>query len=72
MQTLPPDEVKGRSANYLQGDLKDHIASGAIAFKLNAQVAEEGDTTDNATVRWPESRKVVELGEIRLDRLDDD
>jgi catalase len=72
VHTLSPDEVKEKSANYLQDELKERIASSPIVFKLNAQVAEEGDITDNASVSWPESRKVVELGEIKLDKLDDD
>jgi catalase len=72
VQTLTPDEVKEKGANYLQDELKERIASGPVVFKLEAQIAEEGDTTDNASVSWPEARKVVELGEIKLDRLDDD
>jgi catalase len=70
--TLSPDEVKEKSANYLQDDIKERVASGPVLFKLSAQVAEEGDVTDNSTVVWPESRKLVELGEIKLDKLDDD
>jgi catalase len=72
VHTLSPDEVKEKSANYLQDDLKERIASSPIVFKLNVQVAEESDTTDNSTVRWPESRNIIELGEIKLDKLDDD
>jgi catalase len=30
------------------------------------QVAAPGDTTDDATVQWPESRELVELGTIAL------
>jgi catalase len=72
VHTLSPDEVKEKSANYLQDELKERIASGPVVFKLNAQIAEESDITDNSTITWPESRKVVELGEIKLDKLDDD
>jgi catalase len=72
VKTLSPEELKEKGANYLQDELKERIASTPIAFKLNAQIAEEGDITDNASVSWPESRKIVELGEIKLDTLDDD
>jgi len=32
-------------------------------------VAEEGDVTDDATAYWPEDRKVVDLGTLRLEAL---
>ncbi|KAJ5379546.1 heme-dependent catalase [Penicillium cosmopolitanum] len=44
----------------------------APAFDLVAQIAEEGDVTDNCTVRWPESRKIVTLGTISLESVKDD
>jgi catalase len=72
VRTLSTDELKEKSENYLQDELKERIASGPIVFKLNAQIAEEGDVTDNASLAWPESRKIVELGEIKLEKLDDD
>jgi len=72
VQTISPDEAKEKSANYLQDEIKERVASGPIVFKLNVQVAEEGDITDNSTVNWPESRNIVELGEIKLNKLDDD
>ena len=31
-------------------------------------MAEEGNVVDDATVHWPESRKVVELGEVVVNR----
>jgi catalase len=67
-----PDELKEKSADYLQDELKERITTDPIVLKLNVQVAEEGDITDNSTVHWPESRRVVELGEIKLNEPDDD
>lgn len=72
VQTLTHEEAKEKSANYLQDELRSRIASNPIFYKLNVQVAEDGDVTDNSTVRWPDSRQILELGEIKLDRLDDD
>ena len=31
--------------------------------------SEEGDVTDDATVRWPESRPQIDLGRLTLDAL---
>jgi catalase len=30
------------------------------------QVAEDGDVVDDATIHWPETRKLVELGTLTL------
>ena len=42
---------------------------GPFEFKLLAQIAEDGDITDNATEIWPEERKIVELGSIRVEEI---
>lgn len=71
VHTLSAEAAKEKGQDYLSEELKKRVSSGPVVFKLNAQLAEEGDTTDNATVHWPDSRKVVELGEIKLDKVDD-
>jgi hypothetical protein len=37
-----------------------------VKFRIQVQVAEDGDVTDDAPVRWPESRKLVNFGLITL------
>jgi catalase len=37
-----------------------------VKFKILVQVAEPGDTADDATVHWPESRELVEFGGLEL------
>ncbi|TVY22572.1 Catalase-related peroxidase [Lachnellula hyalina] len=66
---LDGEAVKAKAADYLQKELSARLATGAIGFKILAQVAEDGDVTDNATVHWPESRKVVELGSFTLEGI---
>lgn len=63
------DPGEGRAADYLREELEARLARGPVAFKLVAQVAAEGDVTDDATVRWPEERAVVELGSLTLDAV---
>lgn len=69
VSTLDAEEVKEKEPDYLQKELSTRLEGGPIGFKILAQVAEEGDVTDNATVHWPESRKVVELGSFKLDNI---
>ncbi|KAF2867946.1 catalase-like domain-containing protein [Massariosphaeria phaeospora] len=68
VQTLTAEETAAKEKNYLFDELSERLESGPFEFKLLAQVAEEGDVTNDATVLWPEDRKVVELGAIRVEQ----
>ena len=69
LQTYTAEELKEKAENYLFDGLKGDLP---FEFRLVAQVAEEGDVTDNATVLWPEERKIVELGTVRVEGYVDD
>ncbi|RDL37697.1 Heme-dependent catalase-like protein [Venustampulla echinocandica] len=69
VSTLSADELKDKDPDYLRKELTERLASGPISFKIKAQVAAEGDVTDDATVHWPEDRPVVELGTLKLDSV---
>jgi catalase len=71
-QTLDDAAAKEKGPNYLFDDIKQRVSEGPVVYKLNAQLAEEGDVTDDATKHWPEDRKVVELGEIKVEQADPD
>lgn len=63
--------MEGLGSAYLHEQIRD-VLPLASAFDLVAQIAEDGDITDNCTVRWPESRKIVTLGTISLDSVKED
>jgi catalase len=69
VSTLDAETLKGRDADYLQKEIAERVGSGSISFKLKAQIAAEGDVTDDATVHWPADRSVVELGSITIDSI---
>jgi catalase len=56
--------------NFLSDDVKTRLKTGPVKFKLVVQVAEPGDVTNDATVGWPDSRPIVELGEISITTAD--
>jgi catalase len=58
--------AKGRDANFLFDELKQRVAFGPISFQVLVQLADDGDTVDDATIHWPENRPVVPLGTIVL------
>jgi catalase len=60
--------LETKSPTYLFDELSQRIHSTPIEFKLVAQVAEDGDMTDDATEIWPEERGIVELGILRIEK----
>ena len=65
-------DAAAKSANFLVDELSARLANGAIEFRLVVQMAEAGDELADASVRWPDSRRQVELGLISLTRREDD
>ncbi|KAL7941824.1 catalase-like domain-containing protein [Trichoderma barbatum] len=73
VQELNAEEAAAKGPSYLYHGILEMLAKGPIQFKLTVQVAEKGDVTSDPLVKWPETRKVVELGAISLlDVVDDD
>jgi catalase len=56
----------GKDPNFLFDELAERIAKGPIKFRIQIQLANDGDTVDDATVHWPEDRALFELGTIVL------
>lgn len=59
-------DVESKYGSYLFDELEDRLAKGPVTFTLHAQIAEADDPTDDATKHWPEDRKFVELGTIKV------
>ena len=69
-EELDEAEVKGKDVNFLLDEIKSRATHGGATFKLVVQVADEGDVTDDVTIKWPESRRMVELGTLKVDSLE--
>jgi catalase len=59
-------EAAARSPNFLFDEIKERVTKGPVRFRIAVQLAEDGDTADDATVRWPEERPQRPFGEISL------
>ncbi|CAN5477164.1 catalase family peroxidase [soil metagenome] len=55
-----------KGTEYLFEEIVERVKTGPVVFKLLVQLAGEGDVVDDATIHWPESREVAELGRIEL------
>jgi catalase len=53
-----------KGPNYLFEELEQRIAKEPVKFRVVVQLAEDGDTTDDVTVQWPDSREMLELGKL--------
>ena len=69
---LSENNLASKSKSYLFDELPERLSKGPASFKLHAQIAEDGDSTDDATKHWPDSRKLVELGTIKLDTIEEE
>jgi catalase len=56
-------------ANFLVDEIQRRVAANPVTFRIVVQLAEEGDVTDDATVRWPETRPQITFGEITLNAV---
>jgi catalase len=65
---LTPEEAAKKTPNFLVDDLPKRIAQKPVVFHLKAQLAEPGDPTKDPSQPWPDTRKVVELGVLTLDK----
>jgi catalase len=56
--------VAARGPNYLFDEIEQRVAKEPVKFRVVAQMAEDGDTVNDVTVQWPDSRKLLELGTL--------
>ncbi len=52
--------------DFLFDELMERVSRGPIAFRILVQIANGEDIVDDATVHWPEDRRLAEFGRIVL------
>jgi catalase len=63
---IGPREAKRRGKNYLQEEIVKRVASGAVRFRLELQVAAPGDNVDDPASVWPKERHRVDAGVLEI------
>ena len=63
---LSPDDGGKRSPNFLRDELESRLRRGPAVFRLQLQLAEASDPTDDASALWPADRARVELGRLEV------
>ena len=67
--TLSREEAKERGRDFLRAELEGRLATAPAAFKLELQLAEEGDDISDPTREWPAERGRVDAGRLELTRI---
>jgi catalase len=63
---LSDADAAALTADYHFEELAKRVGKGPVRFRIVVQVAAADDVSDDATVHWPESRELVELGTMEL------
>jgi len=67
-QALSPEQLEKMGPDYLIDEIGPRLRKGPVKFTLILQVAEAGDTIDDPSVAWPDSRKKIVLGTIVISK----
>ncbi|PNG26323.1 catalase family peroxidase [Methylocella silvestris] len=65
---LDPADAAAKPADFLIDDIAARLKQGPVTFHLKAQIAEPGDDIKNGSKPWPDSRKLVDLGVLTIDK----
>ena len=68
VSTQPPEQLAQQPHDYLYEELEARLSKGPIAFRLELQLAQDGDPVDDPSAMWPEDRERVVVGRIELTR----
>jgi catalase len=63
---LDDSAVQSKDGNYLFTEIAERVVTEPVRFILAAQLADDGDVVDDATLSWPLDREVRELGTVEL------
>ncbi len=65
----PVEELAKKPHDYLFDEFETRLKRNTVAFTLDLQFAEEGDSLDDPSATWPDDRDRVTVGRLELIRL---
>ena len=66
VEHLDDAAAKAKGENYLFDELTQRVAEGPIRYHIHVQIAQDGDTVEDATIHWPADRPLAHFGTIEL------
>ena len=72
IEFLSDEQATTKTTNFLGAELSARLAAGPVEFRVLVQLAEAGDTVNDATAVWPDNRPTIEFGRLTIhERLDE-
>jgi catalase len=72
IETMDPSDDVDLPPQYVVSEIKQRVARAPVAWRLVFQLAGPDDPTDDLRRLWPESRELVDAGELVIDREHED
>jgi catalase len=63
---LTDEQAAKKSPTFLFDEFSTRLAAAPVKYRIFVQLADDGDTLDDATVRWPDTRSEIEFGTVTL------
>ena len=70
IKLLTDAELAKAGANYLETEFRDRLKKAPATWTMFVTLAENGDSTTDATKTWPQARKVVQAGSLKLTKYE--
>ena len=67
---LSDEQLKTMPDDFLADELRRRVAAAPVVFDLKFQIAEAGDPVDDPTQVWPESRRLVPVGQLFVTQVE--
>jgi catalase len=63
---LSKDQSAKVAPNYLEDEIRQRVAHGAVRFKVVLQLAAPGDKIDDPSVAWASTNEITTLGTLTV------
>ena len=67
--SISDDEAAGKSEHYLRDELEQRLAEGPAVFRVDLELAADGDPIDDPTAVWPDDRERVHVADLEITAL---
>ena len=67
---LGDEQIKALPDDFLADELRKRVAAVPVAFDFKVQLAEKGDQLTDSTQVWPDSRPVLPVGKLVIDKVE--
>lgn len=67
---LTEEQLKSLPDDFLADELRKRVAAGPVSFAFRVQLADKSDQLTDPTKVWPDSRTVLPIGKLVIDKVE--